>query len=409
MKTARLLALLAAAVAAASLLPRDAGAVPVFARKYGLNCSMCHSAYPRLNDFGARFRANGYRLPGREHAEKTVLESPAPVAMRTNAGYTYEQWRHMVDPAQNGKRSVVELGGLDILSGGTLGPRIGYFAVFVPGITASRGVAGQEATLEMASVVFSGLARGLLTVRAGRFEPAYAAISVKRQLSVAPVEVYDYSFPGGPAYSEVQTGLEVRGGGYGPLRVVGGLVAGSSTNGSEDPPQDGYLRVEGVLGPGEGQSAGQRFGLTGYLGRARPGQVGEEEVGRAETFSRVGADVSLNAAGLNLAAQYLWAQDAGPLWPSLWPRTGHVCWSGGFAELSGQLAPATVGFARFDYVEGPDCQLGHTILRYTAGSRYYLEDNVALHLEYSHAMTSVEDVADDPSGDFLTARVDFAF
>ncbi len=56
--------------------PAPAGAVPVFARKYGLNCTNCHSAFPRLNDWGQRFRANGYRLPGRENEEKTVLERP---------------------------------------------------------------------------------------------------------------------------------------------------------------------------------------------------------------------------------------------------------------------------------------------------------------------------------------------
>jgi hypothetical protein len=404
MKTARLLVLLAVAAAAASLLPRDAGAAPVFARKYGLNCTMCHSAYPRLNDFGARFRANGYRLPGREHAEKTVLESPAPVAMRTNAGYVYDQLQHDPDPTGNGKRSVVELGGLDVLSGGTLGPRIGYFMVYVPAITESRGVAGQEAALEMASVVFSGLARDRLTVRAGRFEPAYTACSVKRQLGFAACEVYGYSFPGGPAFSETQTGIEVRGGGYGPLRVVGGLVAGSGTNHAGDPPQDGYLRLEGVLGPGEGQTAGQRFGLTGYAGRARPDLSVGASTDRAGTFDRFGVDASLNAAGLNLAAQYLWAQDAG----QLWGRDDRTGWSGGFAELSGQLMPATVGFARFDYVREPDF-LDRTLLRCTAGSRYYFEDNVALHLEYSHATMSVEDVSDDPAEDFLTARVDFAF
>jgi hypothetical protein len=85
-----------------------------------------------------------------------------------------------------------------------------------------------------------------------------------------------------------------------------------------------------------------------------------------------------------------------------------VCWWGGFAELSGPLAPATVGFARFDYVQEPDF-LDRTIQRYTAGSRYYLEDNVALHLEYSHAMISAGGFSDDPTGDFLAARVDFAF
>ena len=51
-------ALLGAALGVlATLAARPAAAAPVFARKYGFKCTMCHSSFPRLNDFGQRFRA----------------------------------------------------------------------------------------------------------------------------------------------------------------------------------------------------------------------------------------------------------------------------------------------------------------------------------------------------------------
>src|SRR2546427_10217098 len=50
--------------------PTDSFAIPVFARKYGLPCSACHEAWPKLNSFGQKFkdyqrfdRASG-RSPG---------------------------------------------------------------------------------------------------------------------------------------------------------------------------------------------------------------------------------------------------------------------------------------------------------------------------------------------------------
>jgi hypothetical protein len=42
--------------------PRPAAAVPAFARKYGVRCTVCHEAWPVLNDFGRAFRDNGYRM-----------------------------------------------------------------------------------------------------------------------------------------------------------------------------------------------------------------------------------------------------------------------------------------------------------------------------------------------------------
>jgi len=44
------------------LLATDASAMPMFARKYGVECSHCHTTIPRLNETGYKFRAAGFRL-----------------------------------------------------------------------------------------------------------------------------------------------------------------------------------------------------------------------------------------------------------------------------------------------------------------------------------------------------------
>jgi hypothetical protein len=51
--------------------PRDAEAIPAFARKYEKNCSACHLAWPQLNSAGRQFKEAGYRFPSDdEHAQK---------------------------------------------------------------------------------------------------------------------------------------------------------------------------------------------------------------------------------------------------------------------------------------------------------------------------------------------------
>ena len=44
----------------------DAEAIPAFARKYQVNCHVCHTRQPRLNPFGEQFLENGYQMPGTE-------------------------------------------------------------------------------------------------------------------------------------------------------------------------------------------------------------------------------------------------------------------------------------------------------------------------------------------------------
>jgi hypothetical protein len=394
--------LLALALLAAAW-PGESRAIPAFARKYGFNCTMCHSAFPRLNDFGSRYRENGYRLPGRENEERTVLQGPAPFALRTSAGYDSDKFENTSEEDV----SQLRLQGLDLLSGGLLGSKIGYFLVYPPQISESRGVVAQDGTLEMASAVFARVGgSSWINVRAGRFEPAYVAFSVKRHLSVTPYEVYERTFSGGIPLSETQTGVEVFGLGAKGLHYAAGILEGAESNLSDESPSDFYARVSMVFGAGEGQTAGHRIGLFGYQGKARyASEFGP--TGARESYARYGLDASLNFGTFNVAFQYLAAEDDRAFWPG---ATGDQSSSGGFVEASFQPRTDLVCFARYDRVSPGDAAAVDSLTRYTVGARYYFEDQIALHAEYSNGKASMREAGiPDATEDFFTLRLDFAF
>lgn len=65
--------------------PRDAAAIPAFAREYKLQCSACHSVWPALNEFGRRFKEAGYATTrgepaGQEQIETLALPRTFPLA-----------------------------------------------------------------------------------------------------------------------------------------------------------------------------------------------------------------------------------------------------------------------------------------------------------------------------------------
>ena len=71
-----------------------ARAIPIFAQRYKLHCTACHSVLPELNTFGVYFRQHGYRLPLPKHGT-TILamryqmaysENPAPGSRRWTPG-----------------------------------------------------------------------------------------------------------------------------------------------------------------------------------------------------------------------------------------------------------------------------------------------------------------------------------
>ena len=58
--------------------PQRADAFPGFSRKYNVPCSLCHEAFPKLNDFGQIFRDNGYQMMAPTDLPRSTLKATGP-------------------------------------------------------------------------------------------------------------------------------------------------------------------------------------------------------------------------------------------------------------------------------------------------------------------------------------------
>ena len=104
----------------------DAFGIPLFARKYNTTCFTCHTTEPLLNEFGRRFQANGYQLPGtRERlAQKDQPVPPLAVILMPMIGHTSETDNLSGTSTSSTSFSGIEVG---LFSSGSLGSHVAYF------------------------------------------------------------------------------------------------------------------------------------------------------------------------------------------------------------------------------------------------------------------------------------------
>ena len=68
-------------------------ATPAFSRQYRFTCAVCHAPWPRLNDYGVRFRRNAYQRPDVAPEEETVFQRrDLPLSGRVVAGYSRDRF-----------------------------------------------------------------------------------------------------------------------------------------------------------------------------------------------------------------------------------------------------------------------------------------------------------------------------
>jgi hypothetical protein len=162
-------------------------AIPAFARKYGMPCSACHEAWPKLNNFGQTFKDNGYQLGNDRDAP--IFQQPTywPIAMRITPNWHRESKDRVAvdDPTTPGaqfERQVTthgfDLSGLDILTGGTLAKNISF--LLVPSANSSGAF-----HFESANVRFDNLLHtSWVNIKVGKFE-LDNIISEKRILALS--------------------------------------------------------------------------------------------------------------------------------------------------------------------------------------------------------------------------------
>jgi hypothetical protein len=119
----------------------SANALPAFARKYGLRCSACHETWPILNNFGLKFRDNGYQLMNDRDAPIWQNPSYWPVTFRITPIWHRLSSLTTIDtyagspPAITGSQleritsTGFDLSGLDFHTGGTLEKNISFYVL----------------------------------------------------------------------------------------------------------------------------------------------------------------------------------------------------------------------------------------------------------------------------------------
>ena len=178
-----ILTLVLAAVAMLPLLSNPSRALPLFGRKYGMECTSCHLAAPRLNAFGMHFKQNGYRMIG-AHGE-SPWDSTAkefPLALVGNVAYHLNSTNTDLGNGshERTKFSAFEQQQVEFHSAGTLADRVSFHF--------DNNFAGAGGPLQsgMAFVQFDDLMKdGALNVKAGIFDgdTPYLADSRKTMLT----------------------------------------------------------------------------------------------------------------------------------------------------------------------------------------------------------------------------------
>ncbi len=119
------------------IIPKQALAVPSFARGTGFSCAQCHTQFPELTPFGRAFKASGYTMVIKKTVsamdeDRTILSFlegvPLSAMMQASATFTAQAVPGANGTAQNA--SVVFPQQLSLFYAGRITPDVGAFTQF---------------------------------------------------------------------------------------------------------------------------------------------------------------------------------------------------------------------------------------------------------------------------------------
>jgi hypothetical protein len=425
-------------------------AIPAFARKYGLPCSACHTAWPELNNFGQTFRDNGYQL-NNDH-DSPIFQDPGyfPITFRITPQWHRESINNQqLDNPNPGGEPIngrvtqhgFDLSGFDIWAAGTLYKNISFS--ILPSADSSGAFHFENAFIRFDNLKGSRW----LNLRLGKFE-LDNMISEKRFLFLSGNggSYQSYHFvPAGETLNvfglgDNQLGAELAGHSVNSYTRYSVALLSNNDGNSGLPASRGY---DTYLTFSQAFQVGklglQRFGGYAYIGQ-RPtialtqGGVAIPGAGYGnKPFYRVGFNGDLNIGKLEVLPFYLHGYENVFLGTNT-PANGTLLdgamaptWNAGFVETHLHLSPQFVFTNRFELIRMSRQALPTTALNtgnidaYSVGYRWYpimfSRAGIAFHNEYSIVKTQGAGVGANPLSDPPTAAwsnsilagFDFAF
>jgi hypothetical protein len=418
----------ASTIKAAPLPKVKIRAIPAFARKYGLPCSACHTAWPELNNFGQVFRDNGFQL-GNER-DSPIWQNPSyfPIAFRITPNWHRESTNNLaVDSVPGGgpnstlvsgkvQQNGFDLSGMDLWSAGTLYRNISFSLLPSSDSTASWH-------FENAWVRFDNILNSSwFNVKFGKFE-LDNLISEKRFLFLSDngglYQIYHYDVPGTTndfGYGDNQLGVELAGHSKNSYtRYSVSLLSSNDgnvgfTSGTGGPSNRGYDVNLAFSQAFNGGSLGlERVGAFAYFGE-RPTYYATSTNGGVTTqlyglgnkpFFRIGVAGDLFIKKLEILPLFMYGHDNPYLGTGLASTTTlpfgakAPAFIGGFLESHYYVSPQLVFLGRFEKInttQQPYVNVGFpddygNVTAYTVGYRWYpimfSRAGLAWHNEYS--------------------------
>lgn len=406
---------------AASYAVKRVKLIPAFARKYGLRCSACHTAWPELNTFGQQFRDNGYQL--RNERDSPIAQNNAyiPITVRVTPQFHLERaTKQLVDAtpgdATSGQleRNLTshgfDLSGMDLWTAGTLWKNVSFVALLSSDNFASFH-------FEAVNLRFDNLGDNpWLNLKVGKFE-LDNMISEKRFLFLSDnggsYQTYHFSAPGSSVdfgIGDNQLGAELSGHSLNSFTRYSVAILSSNDG---DPGSNNFSSYDANLNFSQAFDAGkmgvERIGAYAYIGQ-RPTSFqtsdGADVPGTGtnrKVFYRAGVSGDFFLHKLEFLPYYLHGNDNAFLASStpsnspLLDGARDASWNGGFLETHYHLSPQLVFTQRVEAIRMsqqafPDMPstLGN-VDAYSFGTRWYpfmfSRAGLAVHGEYSLVKT----------------------
>jgi hypothetical protein len=387
-------------------------AIPAFARKYGLPCSACHTAWPELNNFGQVFRDNGYQLMNDHDSPIYQDASYFPITFRItpqwHREFTTNQPVDGVSGLQSGSvnQQGFDLSGFDMWATGTLYKNISF------SILPSADSTGAF-HFENAFVRFDNLMKSRwLNFRVGKFE-LDNMISEKRFLFLSNNAGLYQSYHFAPAgdtndfgLGDNQLGIELAGHSVNSYtRYSVALLSGDSGNSGLTAGRNYDVYATFSQAFQVGKLGLERFGGYAYVGE-RP-TIALTSGGIAipgasygnKSFYRVGGSAQLNFGKLEVLPFYMHALDSvflgtgTPADQALPSGALAPTWNAGFVETHEHINPQLVFTQRVELIRMSRQALPTNPLKqgnidaYSIGYRWYpimfSRGGLAFHNEYS--------------------------
>jgi hypothetical protein len=361
-------------------------AIPAFARKYGLPCSACHTAWPELNNFGQVFRDNGYQLMN--DRDSPIWQNPSyfPITFRITPNWHRESTDHQAvfsGPGGNGTvvdgtvtQAGFDLSGMDLWSAGTLYKNISFLLLPSSNPTATWH-------FESAWVRWDNI-KGTpwLNLKVGRFE-LDNLISEKRFLFLSAngglYQVYHFNVPGDSnnfGYGDNQIGVELMGhsknsytrysvsvlsSNEGGVNLTDSVAPGGAPSNRTYDVNLAFSQAFNAPGFSESGFSLERVGAFAYIGK-RPTYFQESATGAPQVglgnkpFYRIGVAADLGYKNLELLPLFMHGHDnayLGTATASFDPLPAGAqapTFNGGFLEAHYYLNPQNVALFRFEKV-----------------------------------------------------------